>query len=197
MTTDSVKRICVIRGAGGLGDAVTIQAAIAGLHEKYPEAEIDWILPREISPLFADDPNVTRFIAPPAGVDNTLFPYARPDVTRFGLRNEDYDLIVDAWCPCHRHEVKRNYDVRESRIESFCAEAGVAPRTPRLYITAKGREWADMVVGGADRPLFVLGWHSARSEKDWPDDAWWIVADRIAGLGATVERVAPGPGRAV
>jgi len=176
-------RILVIREGGGLGDAVTIEPSIAGLSELYPEAEIDWLLPSPLHKLFERDPGVTRLLPAEGFVRRRFDEHRTFDLRRYGLRNGDYDLVVDQWCPCWRHEHEVDWDARKSRIENFCEEAGVEPRTPRLYLGEEELKWAEEALSELPHPVVLVSWHTANPAKDYPQELWGDVARRLTAAG--------------
>jgi len=179
-------RILLIREGGGLGDAVTIQASVAGLAERYPGAEIDWILPSTFHPLFRRDPSVTRLLGAERFGKREFSEHRTWDLRRYGFRNSDYDLVVDQWCPCWRHEHDLRWDARKSRIENFCEEAGVEPRAPRLYLGEAERQWARKALEALPHPVVLVSWHTANPAKDYPVESWTAAARRLAAAGAGI-----------
>jgi len=179
-------RILVLRDGGGLGDAVTVQAAIAGLHEKYPGAAIDWVLPADLHSLFYLDPAISQLVPSPREGRRRFDSHREWDLARYGLDPRDYDRVVDLWCPCWRYERDAKCDVRKSRIENFCEEAGVAPRAPKLYVADSDRAWARKTLADLPTPRFLLAWRSANQRKDYASDAWREVATRLLAAGGSV-----------
>ena len=178
-------RILILRDRGGWGDAVCCQAAVAGLREKYPDARIDWVLPPDLHGLFKYDPIGVKFIPAPKRT-REFTSHRTYNLADYGLDPADYDQVVDLWCPAWRYESSCKVDVRLSRIENFCAEAGVPPRRPVLYPGEAELAWARRYIAGKCRPFVLIAWASGNVAKDYPRPQWAEVARELLARGASV-----------
>ncbi len=178
--------IRVLRESGGIGDAVRILPAIAGLRRKHPTSVIHVFVPPEYSCLVergvgdADrviptPPNRRPRLAP---ADEAQFPYLNT-----GTR---YDLTVDLYCPAFRHEADVRGEVWNDRIELFCAAADAWPAslTPHLPITAEERAAARRLLEERGirrrRGWVALQPFSTDPARDWPRESWRALAGELA-----------------
>lgn len=184
--------ILVARESGGWGDVLCTLFAVRGLRRKYPTAHISYFCAPSFRPTLERFPDVDRVLV--MGYDDAT-PARRVRGGRrrmnepfsadlYGL-SESYDLVVDLWCPAQRDE---QAGVDRSRIESFCAAAGVpVPPVPALPITEDERAYARRLIadlaGRPETPVVLVQLHGSRIAKTWP--RWHIetLGRALAGHG--------------
>ena len=181
--------ILVYRPAGGLGDVISVLPALAGLRAKYPGARISVVSLDSYEAMLVATGSVDQFIRlrrgprPPNMEERNL----RLTLRRMRVK-DDFDLLVNLWCPAGRHEVETKGRVTKSRIECFCEAAGVEPSTPHLPIPT------DIIAATAGTfdmlrlkpPVVIVQMHSANPAKNWPHASWQTLATGLRISGCSV-----------
>jgi len=185
-------RILVYRPAGGLGDIITILPVLAGLRRKYPAAHISVMSLNEYRLLLERGGCMDQFVRLPIhGRDAAHNPDVMKALVR-KLKIGPFDEIINLWCPGGEHECATLGRVTMSRIEAFCARAGVLPSAPVIALTeaerAAARETLKML--GLAHPFVILQLHTAYIAKNWP---WQFSIDlarefRWRGIGVLATR---------
>ena len=117
-------------------------------------------------------------------------------------------MTIDLWCPAARYEREKSDRLDRSRIESFCAAAGLTPSdyVPRYVVKDEERAWAKSWLGAdVKRPVIGLAPFCTNNiRRDWPLPRWIELAKALDGQGMTVlvfhtwfSAVADVPGRKV
>lgn len=132
--------IATVRDAGGWGDVCCCMWAQAGLRRMHPHAVLHWWCLDQYRDLAERCPDIDR--------RHTMSFHRRrsrnaPLVSRSipsKVERLGYEKVVDLFCPCPAHE-RFAPDVDQSRIELFCAAAGVPVTHGRYFPTVADREW--------------------------------------------------------
>lgn len=87
------RRILIVR-LGAIGDVARVLPMLNGLRQRFPGAEVDWIVQTKAADLLVDHPQVSRlWIVPFASWVDAVSPGARG--LRRRMRERDYDLVLD------------------------------------------------------------------------------------------------------
>lgn len=87
------RRILIVR-LGAIGDVARVLPMLNGLQQRFPDAEIDWIVQAKAADLLVDHPQISRlWIVPFARWVDALSPSAWALGRR--IRRREYDLVMD------------------------------------------------------------------------------------------------------
>ena len=187
----------ILREAGGLGDVLCTLPVARAVKEKWPEAKVYYFGLEDYRDVAEHSPDVDVFI--PVTMeerrdrdtepDPKVYPYlAAPDLPAF-------DMTIDLWCPAFRYEKEKGHALDRSRIESFCAAAGLTPSDylPRYVMKDEERAWArgwtEAQKPGAGDKTIVVGlapFCTNNNRRDWPAQNWIDLSNTLQKQGATV-----------
>ena len=200
----------ILREAGGIGDILCTLPVARAVKEKWPDAKVYYFGLRDYREVQEHCPDVDvlvpvecqgrreRDTAPDPKLHSYL---AAPGLPAF-------DVTIDLWCPAARYEREKGEHLDRSRIESFCAAAGLTPSdyVPRYIVREEERAWAKTWLGAdVKRPVIGLAPFCTNNiRRDWPLPRWVELAKALGGQGMTVlvfhtwfSAVADVPGRKV
>ena len=170
--------ILVTRKQGGLGDVIACEVAARAVKEKHPDKEVVWGLNGAYFPLFFDQTHA---------VDNVVGFDPWDEVLEAERSKYEYHYDLDG--PEQRHQLETNYDLTESRIESWVKYVGHYPSDmcPRWKSRPKEREeLCSYLYEAGIRPFnyFLIQWGSAEQKKDYP----WTkeVVEQLLAMGEKV-----------
>ncbi|HEY5626474.1 MAG TPA: glycosyltransferase family 9 protein, partial [Nitrospira sp.] len=158
-----VKRILVTRAMGGLGDMLMMTPGLQALSKKYPEAKIDFAVPKSFHPIFE-------------GLDA---------VSLLDINEDEFDLAqYQRWinlthCPAGRVESRQYPNVRKNRIEIFARSMGIGKRRlrrttgciPFYRVRPDEHVWAEafvQCVNPEGRRVIGVQPFAADSYRNWP-----------------------------
>ena len=167
-------KICVSRNQGGLGDQICCEPVIRAVREKYPDAHITWVCGEPWLILFYDQKHCADDV-----VSYTPWEDVYPKM------REKFDLVLELDGPEVRHALENDYDLKESRIESWCKYVDKMPNDlcPRWL----PKDWernkiASYLSEAGLRPFnyIVVQWASAEKKKDylWMKELICLLKDR-------------------
>ena len=156
-------RILVTRAMGGIGDILMMTPGLRALAAKYPQAKIDFAIPKSFHSIVEGLPGVQVLDIHEDPID--LSAYNR------------WINLTD--CPAARVESRQYPDVKRNRIESFAKAMGVSKWrlklnrrfVPVYQIKEDERKWARarmMELNPEDRTVIGIQPYSADSYKNWP-----------------------------
>jgi len=211
----------ILREAGGLGDVICTLPVARAAKEKWPGVKVYYFCIEDYRDVIEHCPDVDVFVPAPVGgrrprdhePDPAQWTYLAaenlPEPARESRGKDVFDVTLDCWCPAFRYEKEKGQKLDRSRIESFCASAGVTPSNylPRYVVTEKERAWARGWIeaqGFERRSVVGLQPFSLNSRRDWPEQNWSDLAGILLKQGAAVlvfhtffSRVKAIPGRKV
>lgn len=87
------RRILIVR-LGAIGDVARVLPMLNGLRQRFPQAEIDWVVQAKAADLLIDHPQIARlWVVPFVRWGQILAPEAW--ALRRRMRERDYDLVLD------------------------------------------------------------------------------------------------------
>jgi len=156
------KNILITRAMGGIGDVLMMTPGLRALKAKYPNAQIDFAIPKGFHPLLEGLPGV-----------NLIDIHEEPIILH---RYKRWINLTD--CPAGRVEARQAPNVRRNRIEIFALAMGVSRwrlrRTGYLpFYRLKEEEvsWARARLAEWNpegRPVIGIQPFAADSYKNWP-----------------------------
>jgi ADP-heptose:LPS heptosyltransferase len=157
------KRILVTRAMGGLGDLLMMTPGLRALADKYPQAQIDFAVPKSFHAMFEGFAAVRLL-----DINDQEIPLAR------------YCRWINLTdCPAGRTESRQYPNVRHNRIEIFARAMGISKQRLRAHggllpvyrVTADEHEGAKRQLESLNpRGLPVIGVQpqAADSYRNWP-----------------------------
>jgi ADP-heptose:LPS heptosyltransferase len=157
------QRILVTRAMGGIGDLLMMTPGLTALAAEFPDAQIDFAIPRPFHPIFENFPSARILDIHEDAID--LARYHR----WFNLTE----------CPAGRVESRQSPDVRRNRTEIFARAMGISRRRlrrtagfiPFYRVTEGEKAWASEFLENleADRlPIVGVQPYAADSYRNWP-----------------------------
>jgi ADP-heptose:LPS heptosyltransferase len=156
------RRILVTRAMGGIGDLLTMTPGLTALAIKYPNARIDFAIPKSFHPIFENFP-VVRLL----------------DINEDPIDLSDYHRWINLTdCPAGRTESRQYPNVRSNRIEIFARAMGIRKWRlrwstgfkPIYRVKPEEQSWAEEYLAGVNpRGLPVIGVQpfAADTYKNW------------------------------
>jgi len=164
-----------------LGDIVAAEPIVGGLHEKYKEAEIFWIVRKPFTDLLANHPQISGLF-----IEENLFmsiwlTKLSPFTRFFNLHLNDIRFEPNLYCTLenpHAAELnitKDNYYDKLSLLGIFSALCGlnVADRAPKLYT---GETKFNLPFGGN---YWLIHRKSTDIAREWRDEHWIQLIDYL------------------
>lgn len=156
-------KILVTRAMGGIGDILMMTPGLRALAAKYPNAQIDFAIPKSFHPVVEGLPGVQLLDIDEDVID--LYAYKR------------WINLTD--CPAGRIESRQSPNVRRNRIEIFAKAMGIskirlkasAGFLPYYKIKNDEVEWARArieAINPEGKPVIGVQPYSADSYKNWP-----------------------------
>ncbi|MBN1295505.1 glycosyltransferase family 9 protein [bacterium] len=197
--------ICLLR-TSALGDVVNALVLVNGLRRGYPSAHITWITQTVPGELIAGHPAVDRFITydrrmrrgewirfirklhresfdllivPQVSMKASLLTWAIRSPVKLG-----YDIHrareLNWFVTTHRIPPNPMGHVVDQNLE-FLAYLGIEPRDPewKICLTDAELEWRKRWMNKVSRPMAAFVSASSRSEKDWPEENYAVIIDRV------------------
>lgn len=116
--------VLLLRPKGGLGDVLTLAAALESFIQQTDYGQYDVVVPADYH--FLCGRLVDKY-------DNVhVYPYGNHSLVGWEQRYVRFYLV---WCPAGKHEDDTNYHPKRGRIENFADYLGVAPKPPVLSLT--------------------------------------------------------------
>ena len=203
LDTLEVRRICVIKPSA-LGDVVQSLPLLPVLHERFPNARIDWVIHQELADLLAGHPHLNELL---------LF-HRRGTARQYlhllrELRDRQYDLVFDlqglmrsglmaaatgaslrvgletsregAGFACHLTIPQTGKETPAfQRYWRIAEELGVGNRPPQTIVhTAESdRAWATSELRGLNGPILAIHPGARWMTKRWPVEKFAVVANK-------------------
>ena len=157
-----------------LGDIVAAEPIIGGLHEKYPDAEIFWIVRKPFADLLINHPQISGLF-----IEENLFvsiwltklsPFTRFYNLHLGDIRFESNLysVLENPKAAELHITKENYYNNLSLLGIFSAlsDLKVADRAPKLYV---GDTQYPLPFGGN---YWIMHRKSTDIAREWKDEHW-------------------------
>lgn len=157
------RRILVTRAMGGIGDLFMMTPGLLALKQKYPQALIDFAIPKSFHAVFEGLPGIRLL-----NIDDDP------------IEIQKYKRWVNLTdCPAGKLESKQYPNVRQNRIEIFARSMGISkPRLSRTHgflpfysVREDEREWAQRYlqqINPEGRPVIGVQPFAADSYRNWP-----------------------------
>jgi heptosyltransferase I len=205
------RRICIIKPSA-LGDVVQSLPLVPALRRRFPDAAIDWVVNRELTPLLDGHPGLAEVI--PFDRRGSWKNFAR---LLSDLRKREYDVVFDlqgllrsaamtlatgaklrigmqtaregsGWA-CHCTPPGTGWQIpAHERISNLAKglELEMRPLESGLHIPPAARSWAVTRLQALPRPILAVHAGAGWETKRWPADKFAEVARRFAGSVVTV-----------
>ena len=159
----SVHRILVTRAMGGMGDLLMMTPGLKALSMKYPQAQIDFAIPKAFHPTF-EGLTVVRLL----------------DIDEDDIELSRYHRWINlTHCPAGQVESRQYPNVRTNRIEIFARAMGIGKRRlrrtagflPFYRVKPEEQSWAEEYlcsVNPSGRPVIAVQPFAADSYRNWP-----------------------------
>ncbi|MBB2932701.1 glycosyltransferase family 9 protein [Paraburkholderia silvatlantica] len=157
------RRILVTRAMGGIGDLFMMTPGLLALKQKYPQASIDFAIPKSFHAVFEGLPGI-RLI----------------NIDEDAIEIRKYKRWVNLTdCPAGKLESKQYPNVRQNRIEIFARSMGISKARlsrahgflPFYRVRESEREWAQRYlqkINPDGRPVIGVQPFAADSYRNWP-----------------------------
>ena len=203
LETLEVRRICVIKPSA-LGDVVQAVPLLPVLHERFPNAQIDWVINQELADLLVGHPHLDK-----------LLPFHRRGTARqylhllHNLRERQYDLVFDlqglmrsglmaaatraplrigletsregAGFACH-FTIPQTGKATPAfqRYWRIAEELGLGDRSPQTIVQMadRDREWARSELRALNGPILAIHPGARWMTKRWPVEKFAVVANK-------------------
>lgn len=203
LETLEVRRICVIKPSA-LGDVVQALPLLPVLHERFPNARIDWVINQELADLLVGHPHL-----------HELLPFHRRGTARqylhllHDLRERQYDLVFDlqglmrsglmaaatgaplrvgletsregAGFACHL-TIPQTGKVTPAfrRYWRIAEELGIGDRPPQtiVHTADSDRAWATSELRVLSGPILAIHPGARWMTKRWPVEKFAVVANK-------------------
>ena len=219
LRTIDARRVCILKPSA-LGDVVQTLPLLPVLRERFPSAEISWVINREISDILQGHPDLDAVI--PFDRRGGVFAWRR---MWNDLARRDFDLVLDlqgllrtgmmAWATHAKWRVGLETSREMSHWASHLlipgtdrevpaharywrvAEAlGFGDRTPQSYVPMNDehRNWAMAQLGSLRRPLLAINPGAKWVTKRWPVEKFAVVASKACRTFGFSAVILGGPG---
>ncbi|WP_155420101.1 glycosyltransferase family 9 protein [Burkholderia cepacia] len=157
------RRILVTRAMGGIGDLLMMTPGLLAMKKKYPNAAVDFAVPKSFHAILADLPGIRLL-----------------DIDEESIEIHKYKRWINLTdCPAGKVESRQYPNVRQNRIEIFARSMGVSKlnlrRTtgflPFYRVQDDEREWAIKYlqkVNPEGLPVIGVQPFAADSYRNWP-----------------------------
>ena len=198
-----VRRICVIKPSA-LGDVVQSLPLLPILRERFPAAQISWVISHELADLVEGHPDLC----------NVLHFHRRGNARQHlqllqELRQSEFDLVIDlqglmrsgvmtaatraplrvgletsregAGLACHMIIPQSGRDVSAfQRYWRIAEELGLGNRTPQTIVATSDadRAWASETLSGLSGPILAINPGARWVTKRWPVEKFAVVANK-------------------
>lgn len=158
-----VPRLLVTRAMGGIGDILMMTPGLRALSKKYPNAQIDFAIPKSFHSVVDGLPGVRLL-----------------DIDEETISLNAYKRWINLTdCPAGRAESRQYPNVRRNRIEIFAKAMGISKWRlklgigfiPYYRINGQERDWAHdrmKELNPNNLPVIGIQPYSADSYKNWP-----------------------------
>lgn len=188
-----MRRVRLLREAGGLGDIVRCLTVARGYKERYGADGVFisfWTLPHYAS-LVRLSPDLDELHLVPFLQRRPRDAFPDPKVysyLRLRPGETPWDETVDLYCPAWTYERDVQGDVQRERTELWCAAAGVKPRIyrPELPVPAAATAFVDgwLFAHGLRRGAYlVVAPFSASPIRSWPAAHAAALSEDLLKLG--------------
>lgn len=156
-------RVLVTRAMGGIGDILMMTPGLRALSIKYPNAQIDFAIPKSFHSILERLPNVRLL-----------------DIDEDAINLHDYRRWINLTdCPAGRIENRQSPNVRRNRIEIFAKAMGIYKRRlinsvgflPFYQTRNDELDWARVYLNQLNpkgRPVIGVQPYAADSYRNWP-----------------------------
>ena len=187
------RRVCVyIHCIESMGDVIAAEPISRFIKKTYPDIELKWIVKEQYADIVRYNPNIDKLILVKSLGESI-------DLCK-KVERQNGNVVVD----CHYngricsksnviHENCRNIDVDEktylyfgSLLESFCLTAGMKPidETPKFYLSEDKKLDTKLPA-----EYIVIHCKSAEACKDWTDEKWNILIQKIINDGYNIVEI--------
>lgn len=166
-------KILATRKQGGIGDVICVEVALRALRARFPKAHITWAISGAYYPMWFDQ---TRKRLENAGPDEVIWPDPFEVVCNKIVedwKKEGFVARFEFDGPEMRHQLETNYNLSESRIESWvkyvdCFPGDLCPHwIPKAEEQQQVLSWLNEV-GIQPFRYIVLQWKAAETKKSYP-----------------------------
>jgi ADP-heptose:LPS heptosyltransferase len=156
-------RVLVTRAMGGIGDILMMTPGLRALSKKYPNAQIDFAIPKSFHSILERLPNVRLL-----------------DIDEDAINLHDYKRWINLTdCPAGRVENRQSPNVRRNRIEIFAKAMGIYKRRlinsvgllPFYQTRNDELDWARVYLNQLNpngRPVIGVQPYAADTYRNWP-----------------------------
>jgi heptosyltransferase-2 len=165
--------ILVKRSTDGMGDLIMATTGIEALKKKFPSKKVHVAIQKKLHPVLEGNKYIDELL----------------DIND-SINLKRYYMIIDISYPCARYEIARlrsGKKVEKNRVEIFAEAIGtrelIRDLRPRFYVSeaekADGQEFLKDQRADPKKKTIALGTHSAELYRDWPQENYEALIEKI------------------